>query len=71
MDWSAKLFGLDEAFHNIRGKGGGVLQVLNIHSGMQDWSVELNANRTDNSVRLRTRGCCSSSIHLYADPSKY
>lgn len=27
MDWSAKLFGLSEAFHNISQVGGGVIQV--------------------------------------------
>jgi len=27
MDWSAKLFGLSEAFHNASQVGGGVIQV--------------------------------------------
>ena len=32
MDWAAKLLGLDEAFYNEKGVGGGVIQV----SGLLD-----------------------------------
>ena len=31
MDWAAKLFGLDDAFLNENGRGGGVLQVRSGH----------------------------------------
>ncbi|KAL5519895.1 hypothetical protein ACEPAG_1555 [Sanghuangporus baumii] len=34
MDWSAKLFGLDEAFYNERGRGGGVIQTTASDSGL-------------------------------------
>lgn len=30
MDWSAKLFGLDEKFYTSSGVGGGVIQVWDI-----------------------------------------